>query len=51
VVGAGPAGATAALLLARGGKRVALIEREALPRYKTCGGGVVGRAFQVLPAT
>ena len=49
VVGAGPAGATAALLLARGGKRVALIERETLPRYKTCGGGVVGRAFQVLP--
>jgi geranylgeranyl reductase family protein len=50
VIGAGPAGATAALVLARGGKRVALIERETLPRYKTCGGGVVGRAFQVLPS-
>jgi geranylgeranyl reductase family protein len=49
VVGAGPAGATAALLLAREGVRVALIEKEALPRYKTCGGGVVGRAFRILP--
>ncbi len=49
VVGAGPAGATAAIVLARAGKRVALIEKEALPRYKTCGGGVVGRAFGMLP--
>ncbi len=50
VVGAGPAGSTAALLLARAGKRVALIEKEVLPRYKTCGGGVVGRAFWLLPS-
>ena len=49
VVGAGPAGTTAALFLARAGKRVALIEKERLPRYKTCGGGVVGRAFGMLP--
>jgi geranylgeranyl reductase family protein len=50
VVGAGPAGSTAALFLARAGRRVALIERETLPRYKTCGGGVVGRAFGILPS-
>jgi geranylgeranyl reductase family protein len=49
VVGAGPAGSTAALFLARSGKRVALIEKESLPRYKTCGGGVVARAFGILP--
>lgn len=49
VVGSGPAGATAALHLAQNGRRVALIERETLPRYKTCGGGVVGRAFKNLP--
>ena len=49
VVGAGPAGATAALVLARAGARVALIEKARMPRYKTCGGGVVGRAFGLLP--
>jgi flavin-dependent dehydrogenase len=49
VVGAGPAGASAALALARGGASVALIEKELLPRYKTCGGGLVGRALTALP--
>lgn len=49
VVGAGPAGATAALSLARSGVRVALLDRATLPRYKTCGGGVVIRARRLLP--
>lgn len=49
IVGAGPAGSTAARLLAEGGARVALIEKAALPRYKTCGGGVLGRAYRRLP--
>jgi flavin-dependent dehydrogenase len=38
VIGAGPAGATSALLLARAGRRVLLVERKAFPRYKVCGG-------------
>lgn len=37
VVGAGPAGSTAALLLARAGWRVALIEKQRFPRRKVCG--------------
>ncbi len=49
VVGAGPAGSVAAARLAGAGLRVALIDKAALPRYKTCGGGVVGRALQHLP--
>jgi flavin-dependent dehydrogenase len=49
VVGGGPAGATAARGLARGGVRVAVIEKDTPPRYKTCGGGVVGRARRLLP--
>ena len=49
VVGAGPAGASAARVLAEAGARVVLIEKHDLPRYKTCGGGVVGRALRGLP--
>lgn len=44
IVGAGPAGSTAAYRLAEAGLRVVLLEKEVIPRYKTCGGGVVGRA-------
>lgn len=47
-VGAGPAGSAAAYELARSGAKVLVIEKESLPRYKTCGGGVVGRAQQHL---
>lgn len=50
MVGSGPAGATAARVLAERDLRVVLLEREALPRYKTCGGGLVARAFELLPA-
>jgi len=49
VVGAGPAGASAARVLAEAGARVVLLEKHDLPRYKTCGGGVVGRALRGLP--
>lgn len=37
VVGAGPAGAATAVWLARGGRRVLLVERSAMPRAKVCG--------------
>ncbi|HVB10502.1 MAG TPA: NAD(P)/FAD-dependent oxidoreductase [Bacillota bacterium] len=49
VIGAGPAGSTLARLVARAGARVILIEREALPRYKPCGGGVTAKAWPNLP--
>jgi geranylgeranyl reductase family protein len=42
VVGAGPAGAAAARAAAGAGARVCILERATLPRYKTCGGGLVG---------
>lgn len=49
VVGGGPAGATAALILAKGGARVLLLERRRLPRYKPCGGCLSRRVERWLP--
>jgi len=49
VIGAGPAGGAAALALAQKGFRVVLPEKAKLPRYKTCGGGILHRAYQLLP--
>jgi menaquinone-9 beta-reductase len=48
VVGAGPAGSTAALVLARSGARVALVDKAAFPRDKACGDLVGPRGVQVL---
>jgi 2-polyprenyl-6-methoxyphenol hydroxylase-like FAD-dependent oxidoreductase len=44
VVGGGPAGASAAHVLAQGGARVLLLEKATIPRYKPCGGGITARA-------
>jgi geranylgeranyl reductase family protein len=41
VVGAGPAGATAAYHLARAGVKVALVDKQTFPRDKVCGDGAV----------
>ena len=38
IVGAGPAGASAAFILANNGYRVAVIEKKGVPRFKLCGG-------------
>ncbi|UQA96693.1 geranylgeranyl reductase family protein [Streptomyces halobius] len=49
VVGAGPAGASAAQAAASTGRRVLLLEKAELPRYKTCGGGIIGPSRDALP--
>jgi geranylgeranyl reductase family protein len=49
VVGAGPAGSTAAYRLAKAGASVLLLDRARFPRDKPCGGGVTGRAARLLP--
>lgn len=48
VVGAGPAGGTAAYVLARSGVRVLLADRADFPRWKVCGGCVGGSAVALL---
>ena len=49
IVGAGPAGATAARTLALRGLRVQLLERGRFPRNKPCGGGITMRALGRFP--
>jgi geranylgeranyl reductase family protein len=48
VVGAGPAGAAAAREAARAGARTVLLERADVPRYKRCGGGLIGLSQQAI---
>jgi geranylgeranyl reductase family protein len=51
VVGAGPAGSTAAYRLSQAGARVLLLDRERFPRDKPCGGGLTYRAVRELPVS
>ena len=48
IVGAGPAGSVLGYELARAGADVVILEKEKMPRYKTCGGGVNFRAATLL---
>lgn len=48
VVGAGPAGATAATVLARAGRRVMVVDKAEFPRDKCCGDGLTTLALREL---
>ena len=50
MIGAGPAGAAAAALLADAGHDVVLLEKDAFPRDKVCGDGLTPRAVKALQA-
>jgi geranylgeranyl reductase family protein len=47
VVGGGPAGLAAAHAAAQAGARTIVLERAEHPRYKTCGGGLIGTSLAV----
>jgi menaquinone-9 beta-reductase len=48
IVGGGPAGATAAILLAQAGWRVAVAEKRPFPRRKVCGEFVSATSWPLL---
>jgi len=50
IVGAGPAGSSAAILLARAGWSVALVEKQRFPRRKVCGECVAASNLPLLDA-
>ena len=48
IIGAGPAGSAAAIVLARAGRRVTLIEQHRFPRDKVCGECMSANGIEVL---
>jgi geranylgeranyl reductase family protein len=48
VVGGGPAGLAAARAAAADGARTLVLEKAAHPRYKTCGGGLIGSSLSTI---
>ena len=48
IVGAGPAGSSAAYYLAAAGRKVLVLEKETFPRYKACAGGISIKALPLL---
>lgn len=48
VVGAGPAGCTAAKVLAEKGYRVLLVEKFKMPRYKSCSGVLIRKSIELV---
>lgn len=48
VVGAGPAGCTAAKTLAEKGKKILLLEKFKMPRYKSCSGVLIRKSMDLV---
>src|SRR5210317_1081613 len=51
VIGAGPAGSTAAYLLASKGFRVLILDKDTFPRDKLCGGLLTCKTIKLLEGT
>ena len=48
IVGAGPAGSTAAKILAESGYKVMLAEKFKMPRYKSCSGQLIKKSLDLM---
>ena len=47
IIGAGPAGCTAAKTLAEKGRKTLLVEKFSLPRYKSCSGVLIKKSLNL----
>lgn len=50
IIGAGPTGSTAAKILAENGKKVLLLEKFKMPRYKSCSGQLIKKSMDLVEA-
>ncbi len=48
IIGAGPAGTSAARTLAKSGLRTLIVDKASFPRYKTCGSGLLPGAQEIV---
>lgn len=48
IVGAGPAGSTAAKILAENGQKILLVEKFKMPRYKSCSGQLIKKTIDLV---
>jgi geranylgeranyl reductase family protein len=48
IIGAGPAGAVAAVRCARSGLKTVVVEKKSLPRSKSCAGGLTAKCIRLL---
>lgn len=49
IIGAGPAGSSAAYALAQAGRSVLILDKQPFPRDKPCGGGLTPKTLKRLP--
>ncbi len=49
IVGAGPGGSTAGILLSKMGYNVLIVDKSKFPREKFCGGGITSRTLEMFP--
>ena len=48
IIGGGPTGSTAAKTLAENGKKVLVVEKQKLPRYKSCSGILIQKTLDLV---
>ena len=51
IIGAGPAGCSAGIMLAKKGMKILLLEKSEFPREKPCGGLLTDKTYSIITKT